>query len=62
MNVQTADSRKWKITKNEWLTSEVLTAVKGRISSLIENERIYRGKYGNWIALKVTRKVKLLDL
>ena len=62
MNVQIADSRKWEITKNEYLPGRVLIVVKGRISSLIENERTYRGKYGNWIALKLTGKGKTITL
>jgi len=36
--------------------------VKGRISSLIENERIYRGKYRNSIVLKLTGKGKTIAL
>ena len=62
MNVQTANSEKWEITKNEQLSGRVLTAVKGRILSLIENKRTYRGKYGNWIALKLTGKGKTIAL
>ena len=43
INVKTADSGRWELTKKEWLPEGVLTAVKGKISFLVEDEATHRG-------------------
>ena len=46
--------------KKEWLPGGVLSAVRGKEISLIEIEETAKGKYGNWITLKLKSNSKTL--
>ena len=51
IHVETADSGKWDLTTKEWLPGGVLSAVRGKITSLIDEKKIVKEKYRNWIGL-----------
>lgn len=58
INIKTADSGRWELTKKEWLPGGVMSAVRGSVASLVQDEEVYKGKYGNWIAMKIVGKEK----
>ena len=57
IKVNTADSGRWELTKNEWLPGGVLTSVRGSITSVV-SEKVHKGKYGNWIAIQLESQAK----
>lgn len=58
INIKTADSGRWELTKKEWLPGGVMSVVRGSVASLVQDEEVYKGKYGNWIAMKIVGKEK----
>ena len=62
INIKTSDSGRWELTKKEWLPGGALTAVRGRIASLVVDDATHRGKYGNWLAVKLVGKGKTVAI
>ena len=54
------NSGRWDLMKKEWLLGGVLSVVRGKATSLIEIDKTAKGKYENWIALKMKSNGKTL--
>ena len=60
IQIETANSGKQNLTKNEWLPGRVVSTIRGKAILLIETDDISKGKYGNQIAMKLKNNGKIL--
>jgi len=58
IKVVPVDSSVWSVSKKNYLPGGVLTAIRGKFRSLIEEEHITKGPLGNWIGIKIKHKGK----
>ena len=54
----TADSTVWLVTKDSYLPGGLLTILRGKFRSLIDEESIKKGKLGNWIGVTIRHNGK----
>lgn len=60
IKVVPVDSSVWSVSKKNYLPGGVLTAIRGKFRSLIEEESITKGPLGNWIGIKIKHKGKTI--
>ena len=52
MHTIRADTKRSEVLLNQHLLGGVIITLRGRARSVMEDKSIYRGKLGNWIAIK----------
>jgi len=54
------DSMQWEVIKNEYLPGGILSVFLGKSRSLVKEEEIFKSKMGNWMAIKLYHKGRIL--
>ena len=55
-----ADSQQWQINQKQYLPGGVLSAFLGKSRSLVNENKIKKSNFGNWIAVKLQHKNKTI--
>ena len=57
-----ADSRQWDVTPRQCLPGGILSIISGKCRSLVNENEIFKGDLGNWMAIKMHHKGKTIAL
>ena len=58
----TADSKQWEVTKNNYLPGGLLNVIGSKCASVINAKKITIGRMGNWIAFSMEHVGKRLEI
>ena len=60
--IDIADSKSWNTTPKDQLPGRIMSAIRGKATSLIDKKTITKGRLGNWIAIKINYNRKILAI
>ena len=52
------DSNQWDVTRNDYLPGEIISIFLGKRRVLIKDDKVTKGRMGNWMAIKCHHKDK----